>query len=138
MTISIGVDATKLIGTPSSKRRPLVIDKDAAIFHLRFSVGISTRNYIYFVVSRNRCIRHPIPWRHTNLTRQFIDTKNGTTLVGSQDNQLPLIRKNEIFLPLSFQLLALLGISFRQLTLTHSCHDDRSLVASRYGTKVIA
>ena len=138
MAISLGIDAPKLIGAPSSKRRPLIIDEDATVFYLRFSIRINAWSDVEIVVMSDGRISHPIPRRHTYLTRQFVDTIDGTTLVGSQDNQLPLIRKNEIFLPFSFQLLALLGISFRQLTLAHSCHDDRSLVASRYGTKVIA
>ncbi len=138
MAISLGIDATKLVGTPSAKRWPLIIDEDAAIFHLRFSIRISTWSNVEIIVMSDRRISHPIPRRHAYLTRQLVDAIDGTALVRAQDNQLSFICKNQIFLPFSFQLFALLGVSFCQLALAHGSHDDRSLVASCHGTKVFA
>ena len=83
MAISLGIDAPKLVAAPSTKRWPLVIDKDATVFHLGFSIGISARKDIQLGMMLDRRISHPIPRRHTYLARQLIDTIDGATLIGA-------------------------------------------------------
>ena len=104
MAISLGIDAPKLVAAPSAKGWPLVIDKDATVFHLRFSIRISTRQDIELVMMGDRRISHPIPRRHTYLARQLIDTIDGTTLVGAENHQLSLVCEDEILLPFRFFL----------------------------------
>ena len=138
MAISLGIDAPKLVAAPSAKGWPLVIDKDATVFHLGFSICISTRQYIELVMMGYRRIRHPIPRRHTYLARQLIDTIDGTTLVGTENHQLSLVCENEILLPFALQLFGLLGIFLGDFAFSYCSHHDGSILTARHATQVMA
>ena len=138
MAVSLGVDSPEEIVAPSTKGWPLVIDKNATVFHLRFSIRISTRQDIKLVMMLDRRISHPIPRRHTYLARQLIDTIDGTTLVGTENHQLSLVCENEILLPFALQLLGLLGIFLGDFAFSYCSHHDGSILTARHATQVMA
>ena len=67
MSIGLRVDATKLVGAPTTERWPLVVDEDATIFHLGRGLYDTSAIIIQFVLMLHRHICHPIPRRHADV-----------------------------------------------------------------------
>ena len=86
----------------------------------------------------DRRIRHPIPRRHTYLARQFIDTIDGATLVGTENHQLSLVYEDEILFPFALQQLGLLRIFLGDLAFSYCSYHDGSILTARHATQVMA
>ena len=66
---------------PRRQTGSLVVEKQPAPAHGRLAVGARTVFYVYGVMVLNRCVGPVVPWRHTHLAAQLIDTKDGAAAV---------------------------------------------------------
>ena len=86
MTAVLGLEG---VLNPRRETWSLVVEEQAAIAHCRLAVGIYTFIYIYVLMLCHWHIGPPIPWRHTYLTREFVESVDGSAIVAARDEEKP-------------------------------------------------
>ena len=125
MLVSFGIDTTKTIRTPCTKRRPLVVDKDSTIFHLRRRLDKTSGIIIQFILMLHWCIGHPVPGRHADTLGEIVNAIDSAALITASYNEVALHHVNQVGFPLTTYLLHI------HLLLLDQTVDDTALA---YGT----
>ena len=86
MTAVLGLEG---VLNPRRETWSLVVEEQSAIAHCRLAVGIYTFIYIYVLMLCHWHIGPPIPWRHTDLTREFVESVDGSAIVAARDEEKP-------------------------------------------------
>ena len=130
--IGLGVDATKLVVTPVAERRPLVVDEDATVFHLRRGLDDAPAVVPHLLLMGDRGIGPPVPGRHADALRDLIDAVDGAALVAASDDETTIHHVDEVRLPLAAHLtdvyLLLPDQLVDQPTLADGADDDASIL----------
>ena len=126
MLIGFGIDTAKTIRTPCAKRRPLVVDKDSPIFHLRRRLHKTSTIIIQFILMLHWSIGHPVPGRHADTFRKIVDAIDRAAFVTTCDNKIAIHHINQVGFPLVTHL------SYVNLLLLNQVVDDTALAYCTY------
>src|SRR5690606_31778917 len=138
--VKLAIVSIKGMVDPTRQSRIFVVQKDATVLYCRLAVGIYTWLDVEIRLTFYRHIGPIIPRRHTHLFRQFIDPIDRSAFVAPRYDQCGsypwswlLNRRNDEFLPLSFQLFPRKQ-SFSQQAIDRCRLPNRSDPNSRFCT----
>ncbi len=118
---------------PACQTRSLIIEKYAAILHRRLTCRIGAALYGEIFATRHRHVRPVIPWRHTYLLRQLIDTVYGAASVAAGYDQSLAHTVSRIFHHSHYILLAMsLELTTVELALRDQTVYHRSAKSADY------